>query len=131
MPVESERSVQLNPLRGRRTTFNLDSCSISKLHDCRMLAVMVGHPFVIHLWEDRTKGELWVPSYEVALLALLSDKFLGIASNNAVENGQRTFEFQAVTPGSHRLVFEKRLRWKFTAEDRRVFQIQVVNPPGS
>jgi predicted secreted protein len=99
--------------------------------DCRSLAATVDHPFVIHLWEDRTRGEIWVPSYDPTDLALLSDEFLRIASNNAVENGQRVFEFKAVTPGVHRLVFEKRMGWKFTAEDRRVFQVEAENPSGS
>ncbi len=95
------------------------------------MSVMVDRPFVIYLWEDRTRGEQWVPSYDSKGLALLSDNFFCIASNNAVENGQRIFEFKAVTSGAHRLVFEKRMGWKFTAEDRRVFQIDVANPPGS
>ena len=30
-------------------------------------------------------------------------------------------------PGEHRIVFEKRMGWKFTAEDRRVFLISVAN----
>jgi hypothetical protein len=42
-----------------------------------------------------------------------------------VENGQRTFEFKAVTPGVHQLLFEKRMGWKFTVEDRRVFRIEA------
>lgn len=95
------------------------------------MSATVDRPFVIHLWEDRTRGEQWVPSYDSKGLALLSDEFLRIASNNAVENGQRIFEFKAVTPGMHRLVFEKRMGWKFTAEDRRVFQIDAANPLGS
>ena len=95
--------------------------------DRRVLAATVGCPFVIHLWEDRTRGEQWVPSYEATGLALLSDEFLRIASNNAVDNGQRTFEFKAVVPGTHQLVFEKRMGWKFTAEDRRLFQIEAAN----
>lgn len=63
------------------------------------MSATVDRPFVIHLWEDRTRGEQWVPSYDSKGLALLSDEFLCIASNNAVENGQRIFEFKAVTPG--------------------------------
>lgn len=97
----------------------------------RVLAATVDRPFVIHLWEDRTRGEQWIPSYDPKALALLSDEFLRIASNNAVENGQRIFEFKAVAPGTHRLVFEKRMGWKFTAEDRRVFQVEAVCSPGS
>ncbi|UVT15715.1 MAG: protease inhibitor I42 family protein [Nitrospira sp.] len=91
--------------------------------DCRK--VTVDRPFVIHLWEDRTRGEQWVPSYDTTGLALLSDEFLRIASNNAVENGQRIFEFKAVQPGVYQLVFEKRMGWKFTAEDRRLFRIEA------
>lgn len=85
-------------------------------------------PIAIHLWEDRTRGELWVPSYDPSTLALLSDEYLRIAGNNAVDNGRRTFEFKALKPGDHRVVFEKRMGWKFTAEDRRVFQVTVFEP---
>jgi predicted secreted protein len=108
-----------------------DSNSAHDFSGCRSVSATVDRPFIIHLWEDRTRGEQWVPSYDSKQLALLSDEFLRIASNNAVENGQRIFEFKAVTPGAHRLVFEKRMGWKFTAEDRRVFQIDAANPPGS
>jgi predicted secreted protein len=113
------------------TTSKPDSHAASDTHETRLLTATVGRPFIIHLWEDRTRGELWIPSYESKDLALLNDEFLRIASNNAVENGRRTFEFMAVTPGMHRVVFEKRMGWKFTAEDRRVYQIEAVNPLGS
>lgn len=95
--------------------------------DGRVIAATVESPFTINLWEDRTRGEQWVPAYDPKGLTLLADDFLRIASNNAVENGQRTFEFKAVTPGVHQLVFEKRMGWKFTAEDRRVFHIEVTD----
>lgn len=85
--------------------------------------VLVDQPFVLQLWEDRTRGEQWVVSYDTKGLALLSDEFLRIASNNAVENGQRIFEFKAVQSGVYQVVFEKRMGWKFTAEDRRLFKI--------
>jgi predicted secreted protein len=91
--------------------------------DCRK--VVVEQPFVIRMWEDRTRGEQWVPTYDAKGLALLSDEFLRIASNNAVENGQRTFELKAVQPGVYYLVFEKRMGWKFTAEERRVFRVEA------
>ena len=87
--------------------------------------VAVDHPFVIRLWEDRTRGEQWVPAYDTKGLALLSDEFLRVASNNAVENGQRIFEFKAVRAGAHQLTFEKRMGWKFTSEDRRLFRIEA------
>jgi len=34
-------------------------------------------------------------------------------------------EFKALKPGVFAVVFEKRMGWKFTAEDRRVFHITV------
>ena len=113
------------------TIFKTDSNFAADAHGCRSLAARVGCPFVLHLWEDRTRGEQWVPVYDPKELALVSDEFLRIASNNAVENGQRIFEFQAMMPGNHRLVFEKRMGWKFTAEDRRVFLVEAVNSPKS
>lgn len=87
-----------------------------------------GATFSIHLWEDRTRGELWVPSYEPTVFALVNEDFLRTVSNNAVDSGRRSFEFRALVPGSHRLLFEKRLGWKFTAEDRRIFLVNVADP---
>ncbi|NOT95763.1 MAG: protease inhibitor I42 family protein [Nitrospira sp.] len=80
-------------------------------------------PLQIRLWEDRTRGELWVPTYDSTGLALMADDYQRIAGNNAVDNGQRTFEFKVMRPGTHRVLFEKRMGWKFTAEDRRVFEV--------
>lgn len=94
--------------------------------DVRHLAARCGVPFRIHLWEDRTRGELWVPSYDPACLVLMGDDYLRIASGNAVDTGRRTFEFKPVAAGTHRVVFEKRLGWKFTAEDRYVYDIAVT-----
>ena len=95
--------------------------------EVKHLSVQAGQLFPIHLWEDRTRGEQWVPSYDTALLALVGDDYLRIAGNNAVDNGTRTFEFRAIEPGEHRIVFEKRMGWKFTAEDRRVFLINAAD----
>lgn len=91
----------------------------------KLIETTLDRPIQIHLWEDRTRGELWVPSYDTTGLALLADEYLRIAGNNAVDNGSRTFEFRAVKPGNYQIVFEKRMGWKFTAEDRRVFQVKV------
>ena len=93
-------------------------------HD-KAISVGLDQSIEIRLWEDRTRGELWIPTYDSAALALLSDDYLRVAGNNAVDNGQRTFEFKAIKPGIFNVVFEKRLGWKFTAEDRRVFHITV------
>lgn len=91
----------------------------------RVLSTTLGASFHIHLWEDRTRGELWVPDYDPSQFVMVGDDFLRTASGNAVDSGRRTFEFQAVALGKHQLVFEKRMGWKFTAEDRRVFLIDV------
>jgi hypothetical protein len=95
----------------------------------RLIDTAIGRVFTVHLWEDRTRGEQWVPSYNTQALTLVDDRFLRVASNNAVENGQRIFEFQGMLPGTHELLFEKRMGWKFTSEDRRIFRIQV-SPAG-
>ena len=83
--------------------------------------------FHIHLWEDRTRGEQWVPTYNPQALSLVDDEFLRTVSNNAVDSGRRSFEFQPLAIGTHRLEFSKRMAWKFTAEDRRVFEVTVLD----
>ncbi|MBI4401601.1 MAG: protease inhibitor I42 family protein [Nitrospirae bacterium] len=98
--------------------------------DAKAISTTTGASFQIHLWEDRTRGELWIPEYDPASLVLVNDDFLRIVSSNAVDSGRRTFEFRAVAPGAHRLVFEKRMGWKFTAEDRRVFLVGVIDGAG-
>jgi predicted secreted protein len=91
----------------------------------KQIRTTLDQPIDIRLWEDRTRGELWIPSYDYSALALLSDDYLRVAGNNAVDNGQRTFEFKPLKPGTFEVVFEKRMGWKFTAEDRRVFHVTV------
>jgi len=94
--------------------------------DAKSISSIIGATFAVHLWEDRTRGELWVPSYDPKGLALVNEDYLRTTSNNAVDAGRRTFEFIALAPGTHRLLFEKRMGWKFTAEDRRVFLVSVI-----
>ena len=91
----------------------------------KVIHALLDDPIEIRLWEDRTRGELWIPTYDPTALALLSDDYLRVAGNNAVDNGQRTFEFKALKPGTFDIVFEKRMGWKFTAEDRRLFHLTV------
>jgi Chagasin family peptidase inhibitor I42. len=95
--------------------------------DAKTIKTHAGAIFSIHLWEDRTRGELWVPSYDATTFAMVNEDFLRTVSNNAVDSGRRSFEFRALLPGTHRLVFEKRMGWKFTAEDRRVFLVGVAD----
>jgi len=94
--------------------------------DIKPIQTLQSKTFLIHLWEDRTRGEQWVPTYDSKVLALVEDDFLRTVSNNAVDSGRRSFEFQALVPGKHRVEFSKRMAWKFTAEDRRVFEITVL-----
>lgn len=93
--------------------------------ETKPIQVVKSETFHIHLWEDRTRGEQWVPTYDPKVLALVEDEFLRTVSNNAVDSGRRSFEFQAVEIGRHRLEFSKRMAWKFTAEDRRLFEVTV------
>ncbi len=102
-----------------------DGTVSERQRDMKRISTQVGSSFRVHLVEDRTRGEQWLPEYNPEQLALLDDEYLRIASSNAVDSGRRTFEFQAVVPGEHRLVFDKRMGWKFTAEDRRVFLIDA------
>lgn len=88
----------------------------------------VGETVTVRLWEDRTRGEIYVPSYDPETVSLVNDDYersIG-DSNNAVDSGKRAFEFRALKPGTHRIVFEKRMGWKFTAEDRRVYVVTVA-----
>jgi hypothetical protein len=116
---------------GMSSLTGCQSSEYDREQEVRRLEARMGVPFQIHLWEDRTRGELWVPSYNPAFLVLLGDDYLRIANGNAVDSGTRTFEFKSVVLGTHRLLFEKRLGWKFTAEHRHVYDIAVSDPvPG-
>lgn len=97
----------------------------SDTRDVKFLQTKKGSTFRVNLWEDRTRGEQWVPAYPSKGLVLVEDEFLRTTSNNAVDSGKRTFEFQALEAGEFHIEFSKRLAWKFTAEDRRVFVVHV------
>jgi len=97
----------------------------TKQDGVKLLQVKKGETFTVKLWEDRTRGEQWVPAYDAKALVLLEDDFLRTTSNNAVDSGSRSFEFQAREVGRYSLEFNKRMAWKFTAEDRRVFSVTV------
>lgn len=95
--------------------------------EVKAMVATKGKPFTVRLWEDRTRGEQWVPSYDTAVFVLVGDDFLRTTSNNAVDSGSRTFEFESLQLGPHQIEFNKRLAWKFTAEDRRIFMVNVQN----
>lgn len=97
-------------------------------NEAKTVATRVGGMVTVRLWEDRTRGELYVPSYDPEMMSLVNDDYersIG-DSNQAVDSGKRAFEFRALKPGAHRIVFEKRMGWKFTAEDRRVYIVTVA-----
>ena len=98
----------------------------NRAREVKSIQAKKGATFSVNLWEDRTRGEQWVPSYDQQSFVLVEDEFLRTTSNNAVDSGQRTFEFQALEEGEYQMEFSKRLAWKFTAEDRRVFLITVT-----
>ena len=87
----------------------------------------------IRLWEDRTRGEIYMPLYDSDAVALVNDDYeRSIGENwNIVDSGKHIFEFRALKPGDHRIVFEKRMGWRFTAEDRRVYLLVVTDEQAS
>jgi len=97
--------------------------------DAKTVATRVGAVVTIRLWEDRTRGEIYVPSYDFDALSLVNDDYERSVgdSNQAVDAGKRAFEFRALKSGAHRILFEKRMGWKFTAEDRRVYSVMVAD----
>ncbi len=103
-----------------------ETAGLARQRGVKSLQVTKGDAFSVNLWEDRTRGEQWVPSYDTKVLVLVEDEFLRTVSNNAVDSGRRTFEFQALEAGQQKLEFSKRMAWKFTAEDRRIFLVNVV-----
>jgi predicted secreted protein len=83
----------------------------------------------IRLWEDRTRGEIYIPLYDNNAVVLVNDEYdRSIGENwNIVDSGNHIFGFRALKPGAHRIVFEKRMGWRFTAEDRRVYVLTVTD----
>src|SRR5437899_12999139 len=96
----------------------------------KVLETSVGETLTIRLWEDRTRGEIDVPSYDPEALALLSDEYERSFgdSNNAIDAGKRAFEFRGLKPGVHRIVFEKRMGWKFPPVLRRDSTVVAARP---
>jgi predicted secreted protein len=83
----------------------------------------------IRLWEDRTRGEIYIPLYDNNAVVLVNDEYdRSMGENwNIVDSGNRIFEFRALQTGAHRIVFEKRMGWRFTAENRRVYVLIVTD----
>jgi chagasin family peptidase inhibitor I42 len=93
----------------------------------KALEACVGGTVTIRLWEDRTRGEIYAPLYDSSAFALIGDEYDRMVGENwnIVDSGKRVFEFRPLKAGVHRLVLEKRMGWRFTAEDRRVYVVTV------
>jgi len=83
----------------------------------------MGNSFKIRIWEDRSRGEAWAPIFDEKAFILLDDDYQETSTYNA---GMRELEFEALKVGQFEIVFEKRLGWKFTAENRKRFTIDVL-----
>ena len=70
-----------------------------------------------------------MPLYDTNAVALVNDDYdRSMGDNwNIIDSGKHVFEFRALMPGVHRIVFEKRMGWRFTAEDRRVYILTVTD----
>jgi len=93
--------------------------------DERTITAKAGEPFDIRLWEDRTRGELWVSKYDSEQMVLIDDDFQRKSGGTISDSGTRIFRFQADQPGRYELAIEKRLGWRFTAITRRDYVVSV------
>ena len=91
----------------------------------KTITAKAGETFEIRLWEDRTRGEQWVSSYDSKQIVLIDDDFERKSGGNIIDAGTRIFQFQADRPGTYELVFEKRLGWRFTPIKRRDYVVSV------
>jgi len=98
-------------------------------HATKILDVHAGGSFEITLWEDRTSGYSWTPSYDVEALDLLDDDYRRTVNVDTADFGKRVFTFQAKKAGEYPLVMELRIGWKFTATNRKSYLIRVGSNP--
>lgn len=89
----------------------------------------VGESFKIRIWEDRTRGSRWTPTYDTASLRVLSDDYERTRNIRVNDIGMRYFEFVATKPGRHEIIFELRYGWKFSAEDRLTYEVEIAGSP--
>ncbi len=91
----------------------------------KSITVKAGEAFEIRLWEDRTRGELWVSTFDAEQMVLVDDDFDRKSGGTINDSGTRVFRFQADQLGTYDLAFEKRLGWRFTAIKRRDYIVSV------
>jgi len=86
-----------------------------------------GSPFAIRIWEDRTRGSRWMPVFNTVSLRLLSDEFDRTRNIRVSDIGMRCFEFLPMKAGKYPIVFESRYGWKFSADQRLTYEIEVLS----
>ena len=84
-----------------------------------------GEPFTIRIWEDRTRGSRWMPSFDSALFRLINDDFDPTRNIRVSDIGMRHFVFLPMQAGRFEMVFESRYGWKFSADGRLTYEIEV------
>jgi len=92
----------------------------------RTIRVRLGSPFWIRIWEDRTRGSRWNPTFDTASLRLVSDRFDRTRNIRVSDIGMRQFEFMPIRTGSYPIVFEACYGWKFSAEGRLKYEVEVA-----
>lgn len=93
---------------------------IKKIH------AKIGEPFKIRIWEDRTRGSRYVPTFDAAVLKLISDEYERTRHVRTNDIGMHYFEFVPVKSGRYSIEFECRYGWKFSAEDRLLYEVEVA-----
>lgn len=94
-------------------------------HEIKKIQAKVGEPFKLRFWEDRTRGSRYVPSYDTAALRIISDEYERTRNIRTNDIGMHYFEFVATKPGRYVIDFECRYGWKFSAEDRLIYEVEV------
>lgn len=97
-----------------------------KLLEKKNVLAKKGEPFKVRLWEDRTRGSRWTPLYDAACLKLIADSYERTQNIRVADTGMRYFEFVGIQTGNYSVVFELRYGWKFSADDRLHYDIEIV-----
>jgi len=91
----------------------------------KTICVKVGTPFKIRIWEDRTRGSRWTPEFDAVFFRLLNDDYDRTRNIRVSDIGMHYFEFLPMVAGKHKIVFEWRYGWKFSAENRLSYEVIV------
>jgi predicted secreted protein len=94
-------------------------------NEVKKIRAKAGESFRIRLWEDRTKGSRWVADYDTTSLRLVGDEYERTRNIRVSDIGMHYFEFVAMQPGTYLIEFELRYGWKFSAEDRLSYDVEI------